>query len=170
VALSLRLGKNEAVPERLVITATVTLNEAGSVPTIVWSHFDVTAGVRDSPRHLRHGGRRSQRAVPGLPAVRRGEDHRRRHAGISTVTTGAAVALALPQPVEASLAAVLATAVWVGSLVVTFVMAGAAHATLGRRSGWRSSARWAAHTGWPAATWPRPVLRAPGGPAAGPGW
>jgi uncharacterized membrane protein len=49
------------------------------------------------------------------------------------VTTGAAMALALPRPAEASLAAglVLATAVWIGGLVAIFVVARVAHATLG---------------------------------------
>jgi hypothetical protein len=49
------------------------------------------------------------------------------------VTTGAALALTLPQPAQASLAAVLvlATAVWIGGLVAIFVMARVAHAPLG---------------------------------------
>ena len=42
---ALRLGEHKAVPERLAITATVTLDEAGGVPTIVSSHLDVTARV-----------------------------------------------------------------------------------------------------------------------------
>ncbi len=48
------------------------------------------------------------------------------------MTTGAAMALALPRPAEASLAAVLvlATAVWVGGLVAIFVVARVADATL----------------------------------------
>ncbi len=48
------------------------------------------------------------------------------------MTTGTAVALALPRPAEASLAAVLilATAVWVGGLVAIFVAARVADATL----------------------------------------
>jgi hypothetical protein len=48
------------------------------------------------------------------------------------VTTGAAVALTLPRPAEASLTGVLllATAVWVGGLVAIFVVARVAHATL----------------------------------------
>jgi uncharacterized membrane protein len=48
------------------------------------------------------------------------------------VTTGAALALTLPQPAEASLVAVLvlATAVWIGGLVAIFVVARVAHATL----------------------------------------
>ena len=47
--------------------------------------------------------------------------------------TGAATALALPRPAEASLTAVLilATAVWIGGLVAIFVVARVAHATLG---------------------------------------
>ena len=45
MALALRLGEHKAVPERLAITATVTLDEAGGVPTIVSSHLDVTARV-----------------------------------------------------------------------------------------------------------------------------
>ena len=49
------------------------------------------------------------------------------------MTTGTAMALALPQPAEASLAAVLvlATSVWIGGLVAIFVVARVAHATLG---------------------------------------
>lgn len=49
------------------------------------------------------------------------------------MTTGAAIALALPRPAETSLAAVLvlATAVWVGGLFAIFVVARIAHATLG---------------------------------------
>ncbi|MGH3192754.1 MAG: hypothetical protein ACRDPY_50805 [Streptosporangiaceae bacterium] len=48
------------------------------------------------------------------------------------MTTGAAAALALPRPAEASLTAVLvlATAVWVGGLAAIFVVARVAHATL----------------------------------------
>ncbi len=45
MALALRLGEHKAVPERLAITATVTLDEAGGVPTIVSSHLDVTASI-----------------------------------------------------------------------------------------------------------------------------
>lgn len=62
--------------------------------------------------------------------------------------TGADTALALPRPAEASLTAVLvlATAVWIGGLVAIFVVARVAHATLGRASGWRSSAAWAVRT------------------------
>ncbi len=45
MALALRLGERKAVPERLAITATVTLDEAGGLPTIVSSHLDVTASV-----------------------------------------------------------------------------------------------------------------------------
>jgi len=47
------------------------------------------------------------------------------------VTTGTAMALTLPRPVEASLAAVLvlATAAWIGGLVAIFVVARVAHAT-----------------------------------------
>jgi osmotically inducible protein OsmC len=45
MALALRLGEHKAVPERLAIAATVTLDEAGGVPTIVSSHLDVTARV-----------------------------------------------------------------------------------------------------------------------------
>ena len=49
------------------------------------------------------------------------------------MTTGTAVALALPRPAEAALTAVLvlATAVWVGGLVAIFVVARVARATLG---------------------------------------
>ena len=45
MALALRLGEHKAFPERLAITATVTLDEAGGVPAIVSSHLDVTARV-----------------------------------------------------------------------------------------------------------------------------
>ena len=45
MALALRLGEHKAVPERLAITATVTLDQAGGLPTIVSSHPDVTARV-----------------------------------------------------------------------------------------------------------------------------
>ncbi len=45
MALALRLGARKAVPERLAVDATVTLDEAGGVPTIVSSHLDVTARV-----------------------------------------------------------------------------------------------------------------------------
>lgn len=45
MALSLRLGARQAEPERLDITATVTLEEAGGVPTITSSHLKVTARV-----------------------------------------------------------------------------------------------------------------------------
>jgi hypothetical protein len=49
------------------------------------------------------------------------------------VTTGTAIALALPRPAETSLMAVLllATAVWIGGLVAIFVVARVARATLG---------------------------------------
>jgi hypothetical protein len=49
------------------------------------------------------------------------------------VTTGTAIALALPRPAETSLTAVLllATAVWIGGLVAIFVAARVARATLG---------------------------------------
>jgi osmotically inducible protein OsmC len=43
MALALRLGEHKAAPERLAITATITLDEADSVPAIVSSHLDVTA-------------------------------------------------------------------------------------------------------------------------------
>ena len=44
-AQALRLGERKAVPERLAITATVALDEAGGIPAIVSSHLDVTARV-----------------------------------------------------------------------------------------------------------------------------
>ncbi|MDQ2816494.1 MAG: hypothetical protein M3Z75_32835, partial [Actinomycetota bacterium] len=49
------------------------------------------------------------------------------------MTAGTAMALALPQPAETSLTAVLllATAVWIGGLVAIFVVARVARATLG---------------------------------------
>ena len=46
MALALRLGEHKAVPERLAITATVTLDEAGGIPTFVSSHLDVTARIQ----------------------------------------------------------------------------------------------------------------------------
>ena len=45
MALALRLGEHHAVPARLAVTATVTLDEAGGIPTIVSSHLDVTAQI-----------------------------------------------------------------------------------------------------------------------------
>lgn len=45
MALALRLGEHQADPQRLAITATVTLDHAGGVPTIVSSHLDVTASI-----------------------------------------------------------------------------------------------------------------------------
>ena len=45
MALALRLGARKAVPERLAITATVTLDEAAGLPTIVSSHLDVAARI-----------------------------------------------------------------------------------------------------------------------------
>ena len=47
MALALRLGERKVVPQRLAITATVTvtLDEVGGIPTIVSSHLDVTAWV-----------------------------------------------------------------------------------------------------------------------------
>lgn len=45
MALALRLGERKTLPERLAITATVTLGQAGDVPAIVSSHLDVTARV-----------------------------------------------------------------------------------------------------------------------------
>jgi osmotically inducible protein OsmC len=40
-----RAARDLGVPERLTISATVTLDEEDGVPTIVSSHLDVTAGV-----------------------------------------------------------------------------------------------------------------------------
>ncbi|MDQ2816495.1 MAG: OsmC family peroxiredoxin [Actinomycetota bacterium] len=45
MALALRLGERKAIPERLAITATVTLGQAGDVPAIASSHPGVTAQV-----------------------------------------------------------------------------------------------------------------------------
>jgi lipoyl-dependent peroxiredoxin len=45
MALALRLGEHKAAPERLAITATVTLDEADGIPTIISSHLEVTARV-----------------------------------------------------------------------------------------------------------------------------
>ena len=46
MALALRLGEHKTVPERLVVDATVTLDEAGGIPTFVSSHLDVTARIQ----------------------------------------------------------------------------------------------------------------------------
>ncbi|HEU5416423.1 MAG TPA: OsmC family peroxiredoxin [Streptosporangiaceae bacterium] len=45
MALALRLGERKVVPQRLAVTAAVTLDESGGVPTIVSSHLDVTASI-----------------------------------------------------------------------------------------------------------------------------
>jgi osmotically inducible protein OsmC len=45
MALALRLGEHKAVPQRLTVTATVTLDEADGVPTIVSSDIRVRARV-----------------------------------------------------------------------------------------------------------------------------
>jgi lipoyl-dependent peroxiredoxin len=45
MALALRLGEHKALPERLTIAATVTLDEVGGVPTIVSSQLRVSANV-----------------------------------------------------------------------------------------------------------------------------
>lgn len=45
MALALRLGEHKAVPEQLAISATVTLDEADGLPTIVSSHLNVTARI-----------------------------------------------------------------------------------------------------------------------------
>ena len=45
MALALRLGERKAVPERLAVAATVTLDEVGGVPTIVSSALRVNARV-----------------------------------------------------------------------------------------------------------------------------
>jgi osmotically inducible protein OsmC len=45
MALALRLGEHRAAPDRLSVAATVTLDQAGGVPTSVSSHLDVTARV-----------------------------------------------------------------------------------------------------------------------------
>ncbi|HET9968231.1 MAG TPA: OsmC family peroxiredoxin [Streptosporangiaceae bacterium] len=44
-ALARQLGEREAAPQRLAITATVTLDQADGVAAIVSSHLDVTARV-----------------------------------------------------------------------------------------------------------------------------
>jgi osmotically inducible protein OsmC len=51
MALALRLGERKAVPRRLTVTATVTLDEVGGVPTIVSSDLRVrgqVAGLDDA--------------------------------------------------------------------------------------------------------------------------
>jgi osmotically inducible protein OsmC len=45
MALALRLGERKAVPRRLTVTATVTLDEIGGVPTIVSSGLRVRGQV-----------------------------------------------------------------------------------------------------------------------------
>ena len=45
MALALRLGERKAVPQRLTVTATVTLDEAGGVPTIISSDLRVRRQV-----------------------------------------------------------------------------------------------------------------------------
>ena len=45
MALALRLGEHQAVPAQLTVTATVTLDEADGVPTIVTSSLQVRAQV-----------------------------------------------------------------------------------------------------------------------------
>jgi lipoyl-dependent peroxiredoxin len=45
MALALRLGEHKTVPERLIIAATVTLDDVGGVPTIVSSQLRVSARV-----------------------------------------------------------------------------------------------------------------------------
>jgi osmotically inducible protein OsmC len=45
MALALRLGENHTPPERLVVSATVTLDEVDGVPTIVSSALTVRATV-----------------------------------------------------------------------------------------------------------------------------
>ncbi|HEY9244002.1 MAG TPA: OsmC family protein [Streptosporangiaceae bacterium] len=45
MALALRLGEHQAVPAQLTVTATVTLDEAGGVPTIATSGLRVRAQV-----------------------------------------------------------------------------------------------------------------------------
>lgn len=45
MALALRLGEHQAVPQQLTVTATVTLDEADGVPTIVTSSLQVRAQV-----------------------------------------------------------------------------------------------------------------------------
>jgi len=44
-AMALRLGEHQAVPERLAISAAVTLDEADGVPTIVSPRLTVTARI-----------------------------------------------------------------------------------------------------------------------------
>lgn len=45
MALALRLGERKAVPQRLSVTATVTLDDVGGLPTIVSSDLRVGAQV-----------------------------------------------------------------------------------------------------------------------------
>lgn len=47
MALTLRLGERKAVPQRLTVTATVTLDEVAGVPTIVSSDLRVRGQVAD---------------------------------------------------------------------------------------------------------------------------
>lgn len=46
MALALRLGERKAAPQRLTVTATVTLDEAGGLPTITSSDVRIRAQVR----------------------------------------------------------------------------------------------------------------------------
>jgi lipoyl-dependent peroxiredoxin len=45
MALALRLGERKTVPQRLTVTATVTLDEVGGLPTIVSSDLQVRGQV-----------------------------------------------------------------------------------------------------------------------------
>lgn len=45
MALALRLGERKVTPQRLTVTAAVTLDEAGGVPTIISSDIEVSALV-----------------------------------------------------------------------------------------------------------------------------
>jgi osmotically inducible protein OsmC len=45
MALALRLGERKAAPQRLTVTATVTLDEAGGLPTIISSDVRVRGQV-----------------------------------------------------------------------------------------------------------------------------
>jgi len=45
MALALRLGEHKAIPQRLTVSATVTLDEVGGLPTIVSSDLRVRARV-----------------------------------------------------------------------------------------------------------------------------
>jgi hypothetical protein len=72
MALALRLGEHHAVPARLAVTATVTLDEADGVPTIASSHTRLFAGAKITvsatlglAAHAAAGSRSPHHSCPG---------------------------------------------------------------------------------------------------------